>query len=108
MPRRIHHVAALLAVAVAAALLGPGGPSAQAFTTARVVKAEPYVSFDRVAPGSSFRLAVALRISDGWHINAHKPTFDYLIATDLEFAAADTVDAGASKAFALAEPIYPA
>src|SRR5262249_15222413 len=47
------------------------------------------------------RLAVAVKISDGFHVNAHKPSFDYLIATDLAFAQADLAG------FTLAEPIYP-
>lgn len=101
MRRRIHPASVLLVAALAVALSDSNGPVAQAFTSARVVKAEPYVSFDKVPPGSTFRLAAAVRVSEGWHINAHKPSFDYLIATGIEFAPENM------KGLKLGEPIYP-
>src|SRR5215475_12767374 len=99
--RSVRSGAALVAVGLGALLLGPRGPAAQAFTSARVVKPEAYVSLDKVPPGSPFRLAVAARIGEGFHVNAHKPSFDYLIATDLQFAPGD------AAGFTLGEPIYP-
>jgi len=38
---------------------------------------------DRTAyqEGDSVRLALQLSIEEGWHVNSHKPTFDYLIPT---------------------------
>jgi len=103
MARAIHPAAVLLAMALAGAALLPTHASAQAFTTARVVKAEPYLSLDKVPPGSSFRMAVAVRVEDGWHINSNKPSFEYLIATRVEFEK-DPATAGIS----LGEPVYPA
>ncbi|HEY3175503.1 MAG TPA: cytochrome c biogenesis protein CcdA [Candidatus Polarisedimenticolia bacterium] len=93
-------LSALIVLLAAVAQTGPA--RAQAFTSARVVKARGYLSFDKVPPGSVFRLAVELQISDGYHVNAHKPTLDYLIPTNLDLAEART-DPG----FTLSEPIYP-
>ena len=48
-----------------------------------VVSPTAYASFDPVARGSSFQLAVVLKIRNGFHINARQTSADYLIATDL-------------------------
>lgn len=58
-----------------------------AFTSGRVVKTESFLSFDRVHPGSAFRIAVVARVDEGWHINADRPSLEYLIATKLELSA---------------------
>ena len=72
-------VTALLLVIVAAL------PSAQPQIPSgrEVVAPTPYVSLDPVARGSSFQLAVVLKIRNGFHINARKPSAEYLIPTDL-------------------------
>jgi len=43
------------------------------------------VGLDRTAyeAGSAARLAAILTIDEGWHVNAHEPTYDYLIPTEL-------------------------
>ncbi len=99
MPRRLSWTA----FAALALLAAGGAPRAQAFTSGRVVKASAYLSFDRVPPGSAFRLAVAVDIDDGWHINAHEPTFDYLIPTKIEFEKNEAL-----SGITFGEPIYPA
>jgi Disulphide bond corrector protein DsbC len=48
-----------------------------------VVAPTAYVSLEPVARGSSFQLAVVLKIRNGFHINARKPSAEYLIPTDL-------------------------
>jgi hypothetical protein len=48
-----------------------------------VVSASAFASFDPVARGGSFQLAVVLKIRNGFHINAREKSADYLIATDL-------------------------
>jgi len=98
MHKRLTCAAAALVALLAS---GPTLP-AQAFTSGRVVKATGYLSFDKVPPGSSFRLAVAVDIDEGWHVNAHEPTFDYLIPTKIEFETGDALDG-----LTLGEPIYP-
>ena len=42
-----------------------------------------YVSYDPVARGMDFQVAVVLKIRSGFHVNAREVTFDYLIPTDL-------------------------
>lgn len=49
-----------------------------------VVSPSAYVSLEPVARGSSFELAVVLKIRPGFHINARKPSAEYLIPTDLK------------------------
>ena len=72
-------VAALLLIIVAAL------PSAQPQIPSgrEVVSPSAYVSLEPVARGSSFQLAVVLKIRPGFHINARKPSANYLIPTDL-------------------------
>ena len=48
-----------------------------------VVAPSAYVSVEPVARGSNFQLAVVLKIRPGFHINARKPSAEYLIPTDL-------------------------
>lgn len=68
------------------ALLGvvPRIASAQIPNAKDVVTSAAYTSFDPVAPGKDFQIAVVLKIRDGYHINARKTTLDYLIPTDLK------------------------
>jgi hypothetical protein len=64
------------------------------------VKATSYVSLDRVPRGKDFQIAVAVSIKDGFHMNSHKPTDAYLIATTLT----PTLPAGVM----LDDTVYPA
>jgi len=72
-------VAALLLIIVSAL------PSAhpQIPSGREVVAPSAYASLEPVARGSTFQLAVVLKIRQGFHINARKPSADYLIPTDL-------------------------
>jgi thiol:disulfide interchange protein DsbD len=54
-------------------------------SSAAVVKAQGYVSSDGVKPGSKFKIAIALDVDTGYHINARVPTEDFLIATSVKF-----------------------
>ena len=49
-----------------------------------VVKPEAYVSRDPAGRGSSFEIAVVMKIRPGFHVNAREKSQDYLIATDLK------------------------
>lgn len=53
-----------------------------------------FPSFDPVARGGSFQIAVVLKIRDGFHINAREKSADYLIATDLRSEAPAGFKAG--------------
>ena len=48
------------------------------------IEASSKLSIDRAAAGSTFKVAVILKIAEGWHVNSHTPTYDYLIGTTLE------------------------
>jgi thioredoxin:protein disulfide reductase len=48
-----------------------------------VVSPSAYVSREPVARASSFQIAVVAKIRPGFHINARKPSAEYLIPTDL-------------------------
>lgn len=80
MKRKIVEKAALILFLVFACA------PAFAQSSASVVKARGYLSVDAVRPGDKFKIAVALEIDPGYHINAHHPSLDYLHATTLEFA----------------------
>ncbi|MCY3969644.1 MAG: thioredoxin family protein [Acidobacteria bacterium] len=46
---------------------------------------EAFADRTSYAPGDSVRIAAVINIEDGWHIQSHTPTFDYLIATEIAF-----------------------
>src|SRR3974377_653170 len=54
-------------------------------SSARVVKSQGFLSLDAVRPGDSFKVAVTLQITPGYHVNAHVPSLDYLIPTTVTF-----------------------
>jgi thioredoxin:protein disulfide reductase len=64
--------------------LAPWVAEAQIPAAKDVVKSEAHTSFEPVARGKEFQIAVVLKIRDGFHINARKPTLEYLIPTDLK------------------------
>jgi hypothetical protein len=64
-----------------------------------VVAPTAFASYEPVARGMAFQVAVVMKIRPGFHVNAREVTFDYLIPTDLR---AD-VPAG----FKLDNVIYP-
>ena len=78
-PSVIIAVSALLLIIVAALPSAhPQIPSAR-----EVVSPSVFVSHEPVARGGSFQIAVVAKIRPGFHINARKPSADYLIPTDL-------------------------
>jgi thiol:disulfide interchange protein DsbD len=72
------------AIVFAACLLAAGA-WAQTIRPA-VVTALPPASPVKAAPGQALEVPVTLEIASGYHINAEKPTFDYLIPTKLEWS----------------------
>src|SRR5512146_1409869 len=55
----------------------------QGSATSRHVRFETQLSVDKVARGSDFQAVLNVHIADGWHVNSHTPTHDYLIGTEL-------------------------
>ncbi len=91
------------AVALATLIAAASGAAApvlgQGFSSSRVLKARAVASVDRVHPGTSFQIAVVADVQEGWHVNAHQPSFDYLVPTTV------TVEGAAGYSFH--EPVYP-
>ena len=53
------------------------------------VDVEVKTSMDTLKAGSEASFAVIMNIEDGWHLNAHSPTLDYLIGVELEVEASN-------------------
>src|SRR5271169_3863938 len=64
-----------------------------------IVQPSAYVSLAPVPRGRAFEIAVVAHIRDGYHINAHKPTLDYLIPTE--------VTPALPKGITLISAVYP-
>lgn len=88
----------LVLVAAASLALSPLAHS-QAVSGKDVLAPTAYVSFDPVARGMAFQVAVVLKIRPGFHINAREVSADYLIPTELRAE----VPAG----FKIADVVYP-
>ena len=68
--------------------------------TERVVTARGLLSVDAVKPGGKFKLAVILKVAEGYHVNSHAPTLPELIATQVELQPPQGITIG--------QPVYPA
>lgn len=68
---------------VLASLGGAALASAQVPSGRDVVSSSAFASFDPVARGGPFQIAVVMKIREGFHVNAREKSADYLIATDL-------------------------
>jgi len=55
----------------------PGGSS-------KYVQVESKITVTQVKKGSSFEAETVVKIAGGWHINSHKPSQEYMIATTIE------------------------
>ena len=75
--------AALAGVSLFIGVAAPLSAQAQMPSGREVVSPSAYPSLDPVGRGSSFQIAVVLKIRNGFHINARQPSENYLIATDL-------------------------
>src|SRR5215467_13128844 len=60
----------------------------------RVVKASGQLSPDQVRPGDKFKIEIKLQVADGYHINAHNPSLDYLVPTTVRFDAPASIHIG--------------
>jgi thioredoxin:protein disulfide reductase len=76
------------------------GPSPGARGSAGVVKGQGYISSDGVRPGDKFKIAVALDIAPGYHVQGHVPSDPSLIATEVKFEP--------PAGITIKEPTYPA
>jgi hypothetical protein len=88
----------LTALSVTLFLLSPAA-FAQTPSAKDVVAPTAFASYEPVARGMTFQVAVVLKIRPGFHVNAREVTFDYLIPTDLR--------ANVPTGFKLDDVIYP-
>jgi thiol:disulfide interchange protein DsbD len=58
--------------------------TAQAQTSASVIKVKPQESVYKVKPGATFQVAVVIEIEGGYHINSNQPADKFLIPTSLK------------------------
>ena len=94
-----HFSATLLFLILGASLYLAPLASAQTMSGKDVLAPTAYLSFDPVARGMAFQVAVVLKIKPGFHVNAREVSADYLIPTELRAE----VPAG----FKVADVIYP-
>jgi Disulphide bond corrector protein DsbC len=76
--------ASALALLFAAANIETPSAAAQVPSPKDVVAPTAFASYDPVARGKEFQIAVVMKIRDGFHVNARKKSAEYLIATDLK------------------------
>jgi Disulphide bond corrector protein DsbC len=77
----------------------PAQESAAVPSAASIVKAHSFVSLEPVPQGKEFQAAVVAEIRSGYHVNSHKPSDEYLIAT--------TLTPQLPEGFKLVDTIYP-
>lgn len=70
-------------------LFSPAWLSSQEFSptlrsSASNVRVEHKLSVNQAVKGTTFQAAVVMNIAEGWHINSHRPTSEYLIPTTFE------------------------
>ncbi len=71
-------------------------PFAQAFGSfdLDVIDIQAKRSFDKAIPGSRVDIALILKIESGYHINANKPSEEYLIPTEVKFEPMEKISFG--------------
>src|SRR5246127_4769169 len=105
MQARFLHLTFGLFIAIAAEAIFVSPGSALAIeqealpSPAAVVKPQTLVSLEPVPRGKSFEIAVVVEIAKGFHMNSHKPTDPYLIAT--------TLTPQLPSGFEISDTIYP-
>lgn len=60
------------------------GPEAAPEASKDVVQIRSYLRRPALRPGGRGWVGIELRIAEGWHLNGHRPTFDYLIGTTVQ------------------------
>lgn len=60
--------------------------STQPSISADLVSVDLRLAATPVPTGETIRAAAVLTMEEGWHINAHQPTYDYLIGTSVDWA----------------------
>jgi len=71
------------------------------------VKAAASVEPSSASPGETVTVTVALRIDDGWHINANPASADFLVATVIDVRSAATPGTANAMALEVSDITYP-
>jgi thiol:disulfide interchange protein DsbD len=66
-------------------VLASVGINAQPASSEKRVTVKSSLSTEQVQPGGTVQAVIHVAIANGWHINSHTPTFDYLIGTEIVF-----------------------
>lgn len=59
-----------------------------------IVKVQPFASQDAVQAGGEIRIALAVKVSPNFHVNAHVPTEEFLLPTVVKFNTKEGVGIG--------------
>jgi len=81
-----------------------GAGQANAQRSIQVVQARALLAVDGVHAGADLKAAVEAQIAPGYHINDHRPTLGYLIATEAKFEPSKQLTVG-SVLYPKGEPI---
>jgi thioredoxin:protein disulfide reductase len=85
--------ATALTAGIGVLLILSGAPGqAKAAVSGQRLSAKMVLATNAVHPGAAARAAVVAEIAPGYHINAHIPSLDYLIPTELKFTAGKQFD----------------
>src|SRR5262245_21441350 len=57
-------------------------------------RTEVLAESDGLRPGEALRFAVRVTLSEGFHVNSHAPSEEYLIPTTLEFLSLEGLEGG--------------
>lgn len=75
-----------------------------------ILRTEVIFSFDQAYKGSTLRAAILGKISEGWHVNSHQPSEEFLIPTEVKFDEISGIEVekivyppGLSRSFAFSE-----
>ena len=72
-------------------VLAPIALPGRALAAEPKVRPQAYVSADAVAPGGTLQVAVRLAIEPHWHVQSHRPSEEWYIATELTLAPPESV-----------------
>jgi thiol:disulfide interchange protein DsbD len=66
-------------------LVGAAGIVSPPASAEQQITVRASLSAEQAQPGGTVQAAIRVTIANGWHINSHTPTFDYLIGTEITF-----------------------
>ncbi|MDH7571761.1 MAG: protein-disulfide reductase DsbD family protein, partial [Armatimonadota bacterium] len=93
---RTHRRATGFLLALAAAVVGvAAAPGAAQGLAGPQLKVSVVTSLEPIRPGDRFRIAVILDLPAGLHVNAHVPSEEYLIPTEVKLTAPEGLTLGA-------------